>query len=172
VRQSVTLTVRIPPGVAAGDVLTLPGEGNAGKRGARSGDLLIVIQEAQHPLFRREGADIHASLTVSFPEAALGATVEVPTVWGTASLQLKPGTQPGAVLRLPGQGLPTPDGRKRGDHYVHISIYVPEKLTTEERQLLERLAQSPNLQPPDHRGEKPRRSKGSFWEKVRQGWSS
>ncbi len=167
VRGTATVTVRIPPGVSAGDRLTLRGEGNAGQRGAPSGDLVILIDEAEHPLFRREGADIHATLALSFPEAALGTTLEVPTVWGTATLSINPGTQPGTTIRIPGHGLPTPDGHRRGDHYVHITLYVPHELTPEERKLLEQLAHSPNLTPPDRANEQPRPSKRSFWRKVR-----
>ncbi|MDW7996680.1 MAG: molecular chaperone DnaJ [Bacteroidota bacterium] len=171
VREKATVTVRIPPGVAEGYYLTLRGEGNAGQRKAPTGNLIVIIEELEHPLFQRDGSDIHATLTVSFAEAALGATVKVPTIWGITSIQLKPGTQPGATIRLPEQGLPAIDSHKRGDHYVHISIYVPEQLTAEERKLLEQLVQHPNFQPPGQRNAKFRRSKGTLWGKVRETWS-
>lgn len=173
IRSTVSLTVDIPPGVLQGDVLTLRGEGHAGRRGAPAGNLLLVIEEAEHPLFERDGADIHAPLLVSFPEAALGASIEVPTVWGTATVELKPGTQPGTVLRLLGHGLPVPEGKRRGDHYIHIFLYVPEHLSAEEQKLLEQLAQSPSFQPPVRQPRSPSsRFRESLWKKVRKAWSS
>ncbi len=173
VRSKVTLTIDIPPGVSQGDVLTLRGEGNAGRRGAPAGDLILVIEEAEHPLFERDGADIHAPLLVSFPEAALGATVEAQTIWGTVPLELTPGTQPGTTIRLPGYGLPLPKSTRRGDHYVHIFLYVPERLTAEEPQLLPQLSHSPNFRPPtNHARSQPSPGRESLWKKVRRAWSS
>lgn len=169
VRGSATVTLHIPPGAIGGTQLTIRGEGNAGRRAAPAGDLIVVIEEAEHPLFRREGADIHATYTVSFPEAVLGTTAEIPTLWGTVSLSLEPGIQPGTVIRLPGHGLPIRDTHRRGDHYVHLSVYIPDELTEEERSLIERLQQSPRFQPPDRRAHQSHEQRrDSFWKRVRK----
>ncbi len=168
-----TLTLRIPPGTIGGTRLTIRGEGHAGQRGAPPGDLVVLIEETEHPIFQRKGSDIHATYALSFPEAVLGTVVEVPTVWGTSTVKIQPGTQPGTVIRLPGQGLPSGDARRRGDHYVHVTVYIPEKLTTEEQQLVEQLRQSPFIYPPERRVQpsgtgKPKDEKqNSFWKRVR-----
>ncbi len=168
-RGHATVAIRIPPGAVTGTQLILRGEGNAGRRGAPAGDLIVLIEEAEHPHFRREGADIHASYTLSFPEAVLGTTVEVPTLWGTVPLTVEPGTQPGTVIRLSGQGLPIADTRRRGDHYVHLSVYIPETLTDEELNLIERLQKSPNFYPPDRRAQQPQeKRRDNFWKRVRK----
>jgi molecular chaperone DnaJ len=146
------VTVQVPAGVAAGDRLTLRGEGNAGRRGGAAGDLIVLIEEEAHPLFRREGADLHYTLQLSFPEAALGTVVHIPTPVGeSVELSIEPGTQPGTTLRLSGYGLPQLRSRQRGDLYVHVNVYVPERLSTEERRLLEQLAESEHFEPPDAR---------------------
>lgn len=149
VRGTATVRIHIPPGVHGSDSLLLRGEGNAGRCNAPAGDLVVVIEELAHPFFQRDGADIHATVALSIPEALLGTTLEIPGLWGTVKLRVEPGTQPGTTIRLAGQGLPIPESSRRGDLYVHISLYVPKTLDREERKLVERLARSPRFQPPD-----------------------
>ncbi|MDZ7373011.1 MAG: molecular chaperone DnaJ [candidate division KSB1 bacterium] len=160
VREEVLLEVEIPAGVTEGNYVTLRGQGNVGPRGGPAGDVIVVIEEEKHPLFSRSGDDVILDLPISFPQAALGAEVEIPTLDGRAVLEIRPGTQPGKVLRLRGKGIPHLNGYGRGDLLVRIHVWVPTNLTHEERQLLEKLAKGPNINPPE--GER----KGLF-EKVR-----
>ena len=148
VRDEVTLEVEIPPGVAEGNYLTLRGQGNAGKRGGPPGDAIVVIQEEKHPVFERRGDDLYLELPISFPDAALGTEIEIPTLDGRAVVEVRPGTQPGKVLRLKGKGLPHLNGYGRGDLLVKLQVWVPEKLSQRDRQLLEELGRSPDMKPP------------------------
>jgi molecular chaperone DnaJ len=141
VEQERTLVVRIPPGVSDGTRLRLAGEGEAGPEGQPPGDLYVVLHVREHPVFRRQGQDILCEVGVSFPQAALGARIEVPTLDGRETLDVPPGTQSGTVFRLPGRGVPSLDGRSRGDQLVTVVVRTPTNLTPAERQLLERLAE-------------------------------
>lgn len=141
VQRERTLTVRIPPGVSDGTRLRLAGEGEAGAEGAPPGDLYVVLRVREHPVFRRRGQDILCEVPVSFPQAALGARVEVPTLEGPEMLEIPPGTQSGAVFRLAGRGAPSLDGRSRGDQVVTVVVRTPTRLTAEQRHLLEKLAE-------------------------------
>jgi molecular chaperone DnaJ len=160
VQDEVLLEVEIPAGVAEGNYITLRGQGNAGPRGGPAGDAVVVIEEAKHPIFTRSGDDVVLDLPISFPQAALGTEVEIPTLDGRAVLEIRPGTQPGKVLRLRGKGIPHLNGYGRGDLLVRIHVWVPTTLTHEERQLLEKLAQGPNIKPPGA-------DKKNFFEKVK-----
>jgi len=133
-----TLSVKIPAGVADGGKLRLPGKGEPGPNGT-PGDLLIKINVAPHPYFRREGKHLHLDLPVTVSEAALGAKVDVPILDGKAKLTIPAGTQSGATLRMKGKGAPSPKGGGHGDLYVHVQVAVPEKPTGEEKKLLEEL---------------------------------
>jgi len=130
--QEETLQVNIPAGVEDGTRIRLAGEGEAGARGGPSGDLYIFISLAQHPFFQRDGADLHAEVSVSFPQLALGDTVEVPTLDGEGSVEIPPGTQPGETLALRGRGMPRIDGRGRGDLVAHLKLVVPSSMSEEE----------------------------------------
>ncbi|MBW3660751.1 MAG: molecular chaperone DnaJ [Gemmatimonadetes bacterium] len=163
VREERRIKVRIPAGVESGNYLTLRGEGNAGPRGGPAGDLLVVIEVEPHAHFERRGDDVWIELPVSFPQAALGARLEVPTLLGSAELEVPAGTQPGEILRLPGEGIPPLGGGPRGDQLVEISVWVPARLTPEERERLEGLADSENFVPP--RGER------GFWSKVKEAFA-
>ncbi len=135
-----TIKVRIPPGVDTGNRLRLSGEGEAGYDGGPPGDLYVVVHVRHHPLFVREGADVHCEVPISIAQAALGCDVEVPTLDGKKTLTVAPGTQSGEVLSLGGGGLPRLSGGPRGDQFVRIFVEVPTRLSEEQRELLERFA--------------------------------
>jgi len=133
------LDVSIPPGIDDGAVKVVKGFGEHGRGGAPDGDLHVLVRVRPHEIFARRGLDLHAQLKVSFPQAALGARVEVPVIDGTAQLEIKPGTAPGTVYRMRGKGLPALRGARRGDQLVHIEVDVPRKLSAEARRLIEAL---------------------------------
>jgi curved DNA-binding protein len=136
------VSVKVPPGVSTGKKLRLAGKGEPGPQGAPAGDLFIKVRVLDHALYTRDGDDVEVSQVVSFTQAVLGATVEVPTLEGkTLSVRVPKGTQSGARLRLKGQGLPQFHGQGRGDLYVKLTVSVPSKLSKRQRELLEELAQ-------------------------------
>ncbi len=141
------ITINIPAGVAEGMQLSLSGKGNAARRGGVNGDLLIVVEEEPHPELIRDQSDIIYNLLLSFPTAAVGGQVEVPTLDGKAKVKIDPGTQPGKVLRLRNKGLPSINHYGTGDLLVNISVYVPENLSEEQKTTLEGMDNSPNFQP-------------------------
>jgi molecular chaperone DnaJ len=147
VRDEEVITVRIPAGVAEGMQLSMSGKGNAARRGGVNGDLLIVIEEEEDPNLIRDQNDVIYNLFLSFPTAALGGTVEVPTIDGVAKVKIEPGTQPGKVLRLRNKGLPSVNSYGRGDELINVNVYVPEYLTDRERKLLEEMNRSENFIP-------------------------
>lgn len=135
------ITVRIPAGVEDGDRLRVGGQGEAGRRGARSGDLYVQVQVRPHETFVRDGRDLWCDISVPFVHAALGATLEVPVIdGGTAELDLPAGTQPGEVLVVRRAGMPARGGHARGDMKVRLQVEVPRNLSTEEAELLRDLA--------------------------------
>jgi molecular chaperone DnaJ len=128
--------VRIPPGIANGDRVRVPGKGNAGTRGGDPGDLFITAHVAPHPLYRREGDDLHLLVPIAVHEAALGARVEIPTPEGGARLRVPPGTQSGQRFRLRERGVvSTRDGR-RGDLVVEVRLMLPKLLDERSKELL------------------------------------
>jgi molecular chaperone DnaJ len=147
IKKEEIVEVDIPAGVEDGMQLKVAGQGHAAPNGGINGDLIIVIHEKEDDRFVRDGSDIHYELNLSFTEAALGTTVEIPTIDSKVKIKIDPGTQPGKVLRLKGKGLPSINGYGRHDFYVTINVYVPQKLTKEERLLLEKLQDSPNFSP-------------------------
>ncbi|MDE6303393.1 MAG: molecular chaperone DnaJ [Paramuribaculum sp.] len=144
-KQEQTISFEIPAGVSGGEVLTLPGKGNAAIHGGVNGDLLIVIEEIKHPDLIRDGNDIIYNLMLDLPTAILGGTAEVPTISGRARLKITPGTQPGKVLRLRGKGIKSRQGT--GDELVNVMVYIPENLTPAQQSAIESLKGSPNMQP-------------------------
>jgi molecular chaperone DnaJ len=144
-----TIKVAIPAGVSEGNYIPLRGEGNVGRRGGPAGDIIVVIEEEPHPLFTRSGDDVVLDLMVSFPEAALGADIEVPTLTGRAKLKIEPGTQSGRVLRMRDKGIPHQNTFGRGDQLVRVNVHVPTALSAQERQLLKQLAEHDNITPSD-----------------------
>ena len=141
------VTVKIPAGVAEGMQLSMSGKGNAGKHNGVPGDLLILVEEEQHPDLIRDENDLIYNLLLSFPTAALGGAVEIPTIDGKVKVKIDSGTQPGKVLRLRGKGLPNVNGYGTGDLLVNVSIYVPETLNKEEKSTLEKMETSDNFKP-------------------------
>jgi curved DNA-binding protein len=135
-----SLTVKIPPGAREGTRVRLREQGERGFAGGPAGDLHVIVHVLDHPVFRREGDDLHLELKVPLYTAVLGGTVEVPTLAGDVALRIQPGTQSGKSIRLRGKGMPVlrhPD--TRGDLYAHILVQIPTDLTDEEKQLFEKL---------------------------------
>lgn len=140
VEQEEDLTVKIPKGVEEGMALRIPGKGVPSRdAGGVTGDLFVVVRTKNDPRFERDGADLLRQETIPLTDAVLGATLQVPTLDGTASVTIPHGTQPGAVLRLKEKGLPEFGNERHGDMYLRIDVQVPEKLSREERELYERL---------------------------------
>lgn len=136
-----TLEVKIPAGVETGSRLRVTGEGEAGVNGGPSGDLFVVIHVKEHETFERQGANLYSAVPVSFAQAALGAEVTVKTLAGEEPLKVPAGTQTGTVFRLKSHGMPTLEGRGRGDLFVAVTLITPKTLTKEQRKLLEQLAE-------------------------------
>ncbi len=140
VRRQESLSVRIPPGVDNGSRLKLRGEGEAGWGGGPSGDLYVVVHVKEHDLFARQDNDVIIEMPVSFPQAALGTEVDVPTLDGKVKLKIQAGTQSGKVFRLKGKGFPDLHGYGRGDQLVRMVVETPRRLTARQRELLEEFA--------------------------------
>jgi molecular chaperone DnaJ len=155
------ITIKIPAGVANGMQMSVSGKGNAARRGGVNGDLLVLIEEEDHLDLMRDGNDLIFNLYLSFPEATLGSTVEVPTVDGKVKIKIEPGTQPGKILRLRGKGLPEVNGYGNGDLLVNINVWVPRTLTKDEKKIIEKFAESSSFTPA------PDKSDRSFFERMR-----
>jgi molecular chaperone DnaJ len=143
VERERSITVKIPAGVDTGARLRLSGEGEHGRRGGPPGDLYVVLQVRPHKSFRRDGSTVLSRMTISYPQAVLGTSVEVETIHGTAPLEVPPGTPHGRDFRLRSQGIDRLDGSGRGDHVVTVEVEVPNPrdLSAEEVQILRRLAE-------------------------------
>lgn len=140
IERDETFQVKIPVGVEEGMVLRVPGRGlPSTQKGGTPGDLYVVVHTAPDPRFERQGADLWHAETLSIPDATLGTSLAVPTLDGTVAVTIPPGTQPGSVLRLRGKGLPAFGGGDWGDLYLRLEVQVPERISTEERQLFEKL---------------------------------
>jgi molecular chaperone DnaJ len=152
--REATLTVKVPPGVDNGMRLRLSGEGEGGALGGPPGDLYVVMSIDEHDLFARDGDDLHIELPVSVFQAMLGAKVPITTILGEErDIEVAAGSQPGDILRLSGSGMPHVNGRRRGDLHVHLRVVVPKRLTSEQRRLLEDVADlGGGLEPEDDRG--------------------
>jgi molecular chaperone DnaJ len=147
VRDDDIITINIPAGVAEGMQLSVSGKGNVARRGGVNGDLLVLIEEEPDPELIRDENDLLYNLLLSVPQAALGTTVEVPTVDGKVKVKIEAGTQPGKVLRLRNKGLPSVNSYGTGDLLVNVSVYIPEKLSSTEKESLENLKDAENFQP-------------------------
>ncbi len=154
VNDEVSVSINVPPGVNEGSYMTLRGEGNAGKRGGPSGDIMVVFQEITHEYFIREGDDIIYDLYVSFPAATLGGEVEVPTLNGKAILKIEAGTQPGKMLKMRDKGIKHLNHSGHGDQLVRVNIDVPKKITSKEKELLKELLNSANFKKSPNSDEK------------------
>ena len=153
------VVVRIPAGVATGQYMTMRAVGNVGPRGGPRGDILVVFEVEEDPRFERDGEDLYCEVTVTYPQLALGANVEVPMVAGTVTLQIPAGTQSGQVFNLRGRGLPRINSSSTGDLHVRLQMWTPDAFSDEEATLIRRLGEIQSV--PEHR------SKG-LWSKLKE----
>jgi len=137
--------VKIPAGVSEGMQLSVSGKGNAGRNGGPCGDLLVLIEEIPHPQLERVGNDLIYNLSLSVTDAILGTSVDIPTVDGAARIKIAPGTNPGTVLRLRNKGIPDVNRYGTGDLLVVVDVFIPEKISSSEKSVLESLRESPNF---------------------------
>jgi len=147
VKADDVITVQIPAGVGNGMQLSVSGKGNAAPRGGIPGDLLVVIEEIDHPELLRDGNNLLYNLFITFPDAALGSTIDIPTLDGKVRVKIEPGTQPGKILRLKNKGLPEVNSYQKGDLLINVNVWVPQNLSREERQMMEKFSESVNFQP-------------------------
>ncbi|GAB1451766.1 molecular chaperone DnaJ [Draconibacterium sp.] len=161
IRDEEVITIKIPAGVGEGMQLNVSGRGNTGRRGGINGDLLVVIAEEEHPELVRDGNNLIYNLFLSFPEITLGTTSEIPTAEGKVKVKIDAGTQPEKILRLRGKGIPDVNGYGKGDLLVRIHVWIPKKLSSEERRTMEKLLASPGFL------EGPSDSEKSFFEKMK-----
>ena len=157
-----TVTVDIPAGVQEGMQLSVTGKGNAGERGGGAGDLIVLIEEETHPQLTRDGLNVGYDLYITFPEAVFGTQVEVPTIDGRAKIKVPPGTQSGKIFRLKGKGFPHVNSYEKGDQLIQVNVWTPQHVSTDEKQMLEKLNDSKNFAPSPEKNEK------SFFDKVRE----
>lgn len=136
VRKSKTIEINIPAGIDNGQTMQLSGQGEAGDRGGPNGDLLITIRVRPHEIFKREGNDVYIAMPISFAQAALGATLTVPTLDGAVEYEIPEGTQTGTKFRLRGKGIPYIRSKSRGDQYVTVNVEVPKNLTQKQKDIL------------------------------------
>jgi molecular chaperone DnaJ len=162
VKENEVITIDIPAGVEEGMQLSFSGKGNAGARGGIPGDLIVLIEELPHAELVRDGRNLMYDHYISFPEAVMGTSSEVPTLEGKARIKIPEGTQGGKVFRLKGKGLPGVNHYQRGDLLVNVNVWTPQSLSREEKKLLEQLRQSPNFQP------KPTARDKSFFDRMRE----
>ncbi|WP_442588503.1 molecular chaperone DnaJ [Pedobacter sp. AW31-3R] len=162
VRGEETIDINIPAGVSDGMQLSMSGKGNAAPNGGIPGDLIILIEEIAHETLKREGNNVVYDLHLSIIDAALGFSAEVPTIDGKAKIKIEPGTQSGKLLRLKGKGIPEVNSYHRGDQIIHVNIWTPKALSSEERSMLEKLRESPNFKPQPGKNDK------SFFEKMKE----
>jgi molecular chaperone DnaJ len=162
VAREEVISIKIPAGVADGMQLSMSGKGNEAPGGGIPGDLLILIEEQEDDHLKRDGNNIIYDLHLSFVDAALGTSLEVPTIGGKVKIKIDPGTQSGKILRLRGKGLKDVNGYQTGDQLIYVNVWTPRKLTPEERAKLESLRHSPNFEPHPEAGEK------SFFERMKE----
>lgn len=164
-RQEEVIDIDIPAGVEEGMQLSVTGKGNAGPFNGVPGDLIVVIEEVEHPELKRDGENLHYEAYVNFVDAVLGESIEIPTVSGKVKIKVDPGTQSGKVLRLKGKGLPQVQRYGTGDLFVHINVWTPQKISKEEREILEKLKSSENFHP------KPDKNDKGFFHKMKDMFS-
>lgn len=165
-RQEDVIEIDIPAGVEDGMQLNVQGKGNAGPFNGIPGDLLVVIEELEHDSLRRDGEHVHHETFISFIDATLGCSIEVPTINGKAKIKVEPGTQSGKMLRLRGKGVPNIHGYGTGDLFVHLNVWTPTKLSKSEREILESLKGSENFVPSPDSNEK------GFFQRVKDMFQS
>ena len=161
-RSDENITLNIPAGVSEGMQLSMSGKGNAAPRGGIPGDLIIVIEEVPNEALKRDGINVIYDLYINFADAALGTSVEIPTIDGKAKIKIEPGTQGGKILRLKGKGLPEVNSYHKGDQLVYVNVWTPKAVSKEEREVLEKLKSSSNFKP------QPGKSEKSFFERIKE----
>lgn len=164
-----TLEINIPAGVRDGIQLSVNGKGNVGRRGGMSGDLIVEIEEIPHEFLKRDGDNVVYDLYVSFIDAALGTSLEVPTINGKVKVNIPQGTQSGKIFRLKGKGLPNIEAgysSMRGDQLIHVNVWTPQKLSENEKSTLEALRDNEHFQPNPSKGQK------GFFEKMKEMFSN
>ena len=142
IRKRKTVKVSIPAGIDNGQIISLRGQGNAGKNGGPAGDLQIVVSVQPHQLFRRDGSDVYCDAPITFTQAVLGGDLEIPTIDGKVSYTLPEGTQTGSTFRLKGKGIPNVNGRGRGDQFVTVHIETPRGLSREQKEALRKFSET------------------------------
>lgn len=157
-----TMNIDIPAGVQEGMQLSLSGKGNAGERGGASGDLIVLIEEEQHPELQRDNNNVIYDMYITFPDAVFGANLEVPTIDGRAKIKIPAGTQGGKIFRLKGKGFPSVNSYEKGDQLIHINVWTPQELSKEEKDAVEKFRESSNFQP------HPDKSDKSFFSKIKE----
>lgn len=145
IQDESTVKIEVPAGVHDGSYMTLRGQGNAGKRGGDNGDLVVVFKEIEHQYFIREDDNIIYDLHLSIPEAILGTEVEVPTLTGKAMVTIEPGTQSGKLLKMTNKGIKHLNQPGFGDQIIRITVEIPKKITSKEKELIKELAEQPNF---------------------------
>lgn len=165
VQGETTVKVNIPAGVTEENYIPIQGQGSAGRRGGGPGDLIVYIEEEPHPLFTRNGDDVVLDLLISYPQASLGGEVEVPTLTGRARLKVEAGAQSGRILRMREKGIPHLNSYGKGDQLVRVNVWVPKKVNSREKALLEELSNSENVNPKE--GDTSANSSKSFFEKFK-----
>ena len=155
-----TIELKIPAGVYEGMQLSMDGKGNAARHGGINGDLLIAIQEVEHPELKRDGIDLIYNLYIGIPDAILGCSAEIPTIGNKVKIKVEPGTQSGKILRLKGKGLPDINGYGHGDLLVRINVFIPHDVSKEDKKLLEQMRESESFNPQSKRNE-------SFFSKLK-----
>lgn len=141
------ISINIPAGVGEGMQLSLSGKGNAARRGGVNGDLIVLIEEEEHPELVRDGNDLLYNVFIGYPEAVLGETVEIPTIEGKVKVKIEAGTQPGKILRLRGKGLPDVNGYGKGDLLAKVNVWIPKNLSKDERKLVEKMKEAEGFKP-------------------------
>ncbi|MEM6643991.1 MAG: molecular chaperone DnaJ [Bacteroidota bacterium] len=160
-RQEEVISIKIPAGVTDGMQLSMSGKGNE-VAGGIAGDLLILIEEEEDDTLKRDGNNVVYDLYVSFVDAALGTSIEVPTIDGKVKIKIDAGTQSGKILRLRGKGIRSIEGYGQGDQLVHVNVWTPKKLSSEEKATLEGFRNAPNFEPA------PSKSDKSFFERMKE----
>ncbi len=159
VRGTSNVKVKVPPGVSTGNYMSIDNMGNSGPHGGEAGDLIVVFEEKEHEHFTRHGDNVIYELPISFTTAALGGEVSVPTISGFETLAIPAGTQSGKVLKLKGKGIPRLHHSGKGDQLIQVTVWVPTKLSSDDKKVLQRLSDSESFSPP--------KADKSFFEKLR-----
>ena len=141
------ISINIPAGVGEGMQLSLSGKGNAARRGGVNGDLIVLIEEEEHPELVRDGNDLLYNVFIGYPEAVLGETVEIPTIEGKVKVKIEAGTQPGKILRLRGKGFPDVNGYGKGDLLAKVNVWIPKNLSKDEKKLVEKMKEAEGFKP-------------------------